>query len=62
MKCYSPEEVISTRLSKKDDNIAFENKNIFSNDQDRILPFLASVNEEKCNSVLDVCTNVLCDE
>ena len=24
MKCYSPEEVISTRLLKKDENIAFE--------------------------------------
>jgi hypothetical protein len=62
MKRYSPEEAVSKRLSKKDDNFIFENRNIFTNDQDRTFSFLVSVNEEKCHCILDVCNNILRDD
>lgn len=62
MKCCPPEEAIA-RMSEKADNVIFENKNIFSNDKDRPFSFLVSINEDKkCHYILDVCTNVLCDD
>jgi hypothetical protein len=62
MKCCSPDEVVS-RLSRQADKVILENENTFSKDIDRPFSFLVSVKEEKkCHYILDVCTNVLCDD